>query len=395
MGGAFTAVADDWTAIYWNPAGLTQLREDGYGLTVDPPRIRVRDGNSVANGGPFFPMVYTTPVPEPARFNKETAKTSPFLPGVCAYKVWRDTTVALGGYAAVGGALDWSDQISDPPRQGTITGNVHSEVAIAVYSLCAAHQCGNGLSLGLGLNVLDGTNEFSAAKDYASSIPLVDYSFSFGQKAEGQALEWVLGALWKVNSQWQLGAVYRSGASVDLDGSASSAFTTEIGLGAFSEKSSYVQTFRQPKTYGLGVAYRPDPKKPLLLSADLLRTDWSSSRLDIDYATEGAALVDVNRDLNWDRTTRLRLGGEYRYDAGHALRAGYAHDPAAMPDQGVDLTQGGIDVDRNFFSLGYEFPCHRGKLVLTALVITGDRAVGGEGFSYKARSLIVNWEHPF
>ncbi|HBR28706.1 MAG TPA: hypothetical protein DD789_04595, partial [Firmicutes bacterium] len=30
MGGAFTAVADDGTAAYWNPAGLTQLK---FGLT--------------------------------------------------------------------------------------------------------------------------------------------------------------------------------------------------------------------------------------------------------------------------------------------------------------------------------------------------------------------------
>ena len=33
MGGAFIGVADDWTAIYWNPAGLAQLHGAGVGLS--------------------------------------------------------------------------------------------------------------------------------------------------------------------------------------------------------------------------------------------------------------------------------------------------------------------------------------------------------------------------
>jgi len=36
MGGAFVSVADDASAIFWNPAGLTQLAENQFLLSADP-----------------------------------------------------------------------------------------------------------------------------------------------------------------------------------------------------------------------------------------------------------------------------------------------------------------------------------------------------------------------
>ena len=49
MGGAFIGLADDWTAIYWNPAGLTQLRGFGAGFDFSSPHITMEDGDSIAN----------------------------------------------------------------------------------------------------------------------------------------------------------------------------------------------------------------------------------------------------------------------------------------------------------------------------------------------------------
>src|SRR5512143_3591146 len=33
MGGAFVGLADDYTAVFWNPAGLAQLKKPTFGLT--------------------------------------------------------------------------------------------------------------------------------------------------------------------------------------------------------------------------------------------------------------------------------------------------------------------------------------------------------------------------
>ncbi|PIP39595.1 hypothetical protein COX18_09635, partial [Candidatus Desantisbacteria bacterium CG23_combo_of_CG06-09_8_20_14_all_40_23] len=45
MGGAFIGLADEWTAIYWNPAGLTQLQGKGVGVDVSRLCIKGSDGN--------------------------------------------------------------------------------------------------------------------------------------------------------------------------------------------------------------------------------------------------------------------------------------------------------------------------------------------------------------
>ena len=44
MGGAFIGLADDWTAIYWNPAGLTQLTGAGAGFDFSSPHVEIKDG---------------------------------------------------------------------------------------------------------------------------------------------------------------------------------------------------------------------------------------------------------------------------------------------------------------------------------------------------------------
>ncbi len=55
MGGAFIAIADDWTAGYWNPAGLAQLKGTGIGFAVDCVTVIGKDGNSIANGSILDP----------------------------------------------------------------------------------------------------------------------------------------------------------------------------------------------------------------------------------------------------------------------------------------------------------------------------------------------------
>ena len=43
-GGAFIGQADDWTAIYWNPAGLAQLKKGGVGIEPHYLYCRQYDG---------------------------------------------------------------------------------------------------------------------------------------------------------------------------------------------------------------------------------------------------------------------------------------------------------------------------------------------------------------
>ena len=48
LGGAFIGLADDWTANYWNPAGLAQLEGKAVGVDLLSPHPTMRATNSFA-----------------------------------------------------------------------------------------------------------------------------------------------------------------------------------------------------------------------------------------------------------------------------------------------------------------------------------------------------------
>jgi hypothetical protein len=59
MGGAFVAVADDASAVFWNPAGLAS--GSYFSLAVDDNRLQTPDGTSVPHGRSAFMLAIGTP----------------------------------------------------------------------------------------------------------------------------------------------------------------------------------------------------------------------------------------------------------------------------------------------------------------------------------------------
>jgi long-subunit fatty acid transport protein len=56
MGGAFTAIADDASAAYWNPAGLSQI--SSYEISVSSAPVYFQQHvNPNANGNRLYQMV--------------------------------------------------------------------------------------------------------------------------------------------------------------------------------------------------------------------------------------------------------------------------------------------------------------------------------------------------
>src|SRR5437773_680806 len=103
MGGAFIGVADDWTAIYWNPAGLTQLKGKGIGTAIEYVRVQAHDSQGLTNAMiPFTKTnisqgdVFSQFGGEPAQFNGQDSDFSAVLPGLGFYWSTPRLTVAAG-----------------------------------------------------------------------------------------------------------------------------------------------------------------------------------------------------------------------------------------------------------------------------------------------------------
>jgi len=123
MGGAYIGLADDWTASYWNPAGLAQLEGAGAGIDFLSTHPTLRGSDSFANLPPTPQTAekykYTKDMfinysgMEPDQFNKTSTNYHFYQPqGLGGYMTFPEFTVGLTVYSPMGYYSDWSDTIS-------------------------------------------------------------------------------------------------------------------------------------------------------------------------------------------------------------------------------------------------------------------------------------------
>lgn len=402
MGGAFIGTADDWTAIYWNPAGLVQQEKWGVGATVFNPHYTLTDGNSVSNyDAPqmsfyqrdLFMRVHPTlsgTGNEPTQFSQKTVSRSAYSPGIGGY--WAIPGVGvlgLGFYTPVSSHVDWDDAVKDPVTQAGITASYSSKLSMSIVNLSFARDAIRNLSVGIGLNLVYGNNEYDADKKYTcAAAPPMNYTFNYDSKASGTGFEWMLGLRYKVIPQLSIGAVYRSGSKLSLSGTANTSHT----MLRIDETSDYTQEFYHPATYRVGLAYRPIPK--LLLGFDWAQTDWTTMRAQLDYENEGTALKDIDKSMDWKRSDSYRLGVEYAISKQIGLQAGYTKSLSAAPDKGVGLTSVN-DVDKNIFSLGAGYNFKGFQIDAAYLRVKGERTVGNVEYKVEANVFTLTSAYGF
>lgn len=371
MSGAFIGLADDWTAIYWNPAGLAQLEGRGAGSYLEYAIVRGRDENSVANE-----VIYPT---EPSKFTKEKIETEAILPSFGYWQKFQGFTLGGGIYTPNGNAIDWNDRAKDATG-ADIKASYHTLLFISVGNVSLAKEITDNLSVGAGLNLVYGKFELEAKKSYSSTMPdtFPDYNLANKMEGDGTGLEGVVGFLFRPSAKISIGGIVRSGSLLELEGEGKGS----LNLLAVSEESDYTQRFAYPATCGLGMSYRATPK--LTLTCDWARTYWNSMEEDIDFdndtGTEDAhstvLLQDKNESLDWSNTDRFRIGLEYRPNQAWSLRVGFFTDPSPVPAKGVDITKL-IDVDCKFITLGAGYKRERWQLDLSYAHSSGEETLNG------------------
>ncbi|MCK4519051.1 MAG: outer membrane protein transport protein, partial [Candidatus Omnitrophica bacterium] len=342
-GGGIGAV-DDYTAIFWNPAGLTQVKEGQFAIEPHYLHLKQVDGNSVKNydianyssmQGDSFLRIYNTPgtAIEPAQFNKTSAVYSNISPttslGGC-FEI-KGFNFGLGMYTPVALSTDWDGSTRDLVNNALIEADFFSGIKITAYNLSVAKEINSYFSLGAGLNYLTGEMEVEAEKRYTcSAAPALDYRFDYKEEAEGDGVEGVFGILFKPLSTLKVGGVYRSGAEMTLKGDS---YYKHTALG-IDESSDYTQDYDFPNSYGIGLAYEPVSELTLLLEWE--RTGWDSVKRDMNYdLAGGAALIDTEIDWNWKDSDQVRLGAEYRVSSELSARGSIAWDESPLSDETV------------------------------------------------------------
>lgn len=163
-----------------------------------------------------------------------------------------------------------------------------------------------------------------------------------------------VGLLLEPTDHTRLGLSYRSKVDVDLDGDLKTTSFVAPSTGAKADVSL-------PDTLLISAYHEVTPK--IAIMADVLWTQWSKiSNLKVKFDTGSTNTFD----LQWEDTTRVAVGGSYKYNSKWTLRTGVAYDEsptrnqelrlAALPDDDriwLDFGVGYRHSDKLSFDFGY------------------------------------------
>lgn len=286
MGGAFVALADDATAAYANPAGLTLLERPE--VSIEGRRWRttsaIADGGSVGPGGDVSGVGISE--------ESATVDTLSFASYVHAR---RDARWAFAAYhhelanfeADLGsaGVFTPGGQLLGPYRFET-------DLEIAHFGLAGSWEAGESLRLGAGVSwydfALDGTQTVFA--DPPDQDRVITRNFRRGDDSD---IAFNVGLLWQAGLDWSVGLAWRQGPGFELE--------QIVRLGVGTPPLVESGAFEVPDQVAAGVAWQPNES----LTANL-EIDW------VEYS----ALLEANR-----------LGdapgaGSFRLDDGYEVRLG-------------------------------------------------------------------------
>ena len=329
-GEAFAATADNPSAIYYNPAGITQIegtqtRSGVYGLDYDSS---------------FTPPAAAPNAGRTYHINHNLAAAPSFF-GTLALK---DTpvTLGLGAYAPYGGALAW------PENTGFRSVAIESRLFYVRLNPVIAVKLPWHLSLAAGANV-----DFAKLKlKQGLRASLSGNSFRF--VGDGWSAGYNAGVLWQPHKTISLGATFRSESPFSLEGR--SEFERQPILQPSSRHARADFTF--PLTAVAGISFRPTPKWNIEFDADY--TDWSSissTSIRLDNPPFPIRAV-IPLTLDWKPSWVFELGATRRFDNGWHASAGYVFNQNSVPnDYYTPLL---ADLDRHFVTAGVG---HAGKRI--------------------------------
>jgi long-chain fatty acid transport protein len=350
MGFAFTAQANDPSAIYFNPAGIVQL--EGNNAMVGVTYIK-------ANGGTF---TGTTPLTGGLSVSETQKDLDFFVPNAFfTRRASPNFAYGVGIFAPFGTGQEYENRNTSIFRS-QIT---KIDLMTLVVNPTVAWKVNEVLSVGAGIDFMYGKAELQKAGVVNIGSPL--NIFQLDLDGDGTAWGYNFGVLLTPTKQWKIGAAYRSKFDLEIeDGDVKifdingtvpfvpnpapppAAFSAAQIFGGTSFNTKGSTTLHIPATLDLGVAYILDR---LTLEVDASWTFWHSWKsLDIDLRDNGLLLPDSTTPKNWDDVVAIYIGGEYRVTDPLALRLGFRWDPTPVPAEtmGPELP----DSDKLYYSAG-------------------------------------------
>lgn len=353
-GNAFAATADNPSAAYYNPAGLTQL--EGSYFDAGMYGITYASRYSGANGGINSQQEWAA-VPH-------TYSTFSFTNYHLA--------LGLGVYSPYGLSMNWPNKA---PWVAAGAGQTGSILYIRANPVIA-WQPVETFSIAAGVML-----DYSQAQllTHVPGIALHGRDTDAGFNAA---------ALWQPTPKHSFGLVYRSATDMNYEG-----HVRFMGIPLPSQEAHL--NYHYPQTAIVAYSFRPTTKWNFEADADW--TDWSSLR---NAQIQTGPVPAGTLAFNWHPSMLWEFGATRYFGEGWRASAGYIFSENSVPDSSFNALI--ADGDRHLFSVGIGKTCgrHLSWDAAYQLGIGPSRSVSGDGippyngsyeFFSNALSLDIAW----
>lgn len=356
MGGAFVGLADDFSAVFWNPAGIAQFDKKYigfYGTDIIPS------------------MTYTLDVPTPiGEINLVDGKsvTEHFLAGMVAYyhPVSENLVAGFAVYAPAGLGIEWPGEdmanIAGPPIfPPDSTTKWRSKIYVLSISPVLAFKLSEQVMFGATLNINYGSFE-TAQYGGSAPLPIPPYAVNLGQQVidmSGWGIGATFGLMIKPSDMFSLGVTFRTPFKIPFKGTTMVAGIPQLApvVGPIDATTDVEADLTWPMWLCGGIAFKPIDR--LTLTFDAQYSQWSKiQEVEIIFSdpvwAQLMALTDGNKlTLEWESQVVFRFGAEFMASEKFAIRAGYYRDPSPAPDKTMNILLPVADFNCFAFGIGY------------------------------------------
>jgi len=333
MGGAFIGIADDATAVGWNPAGLAQLdrpEASAVGLfniskftttwsyTGSGVNLSGKEENSAHHIAPnFFSLVL------PIKMTKNNLAFAVAYQRMVDFgEVTSDTGTSASGHYT---------------QENKYTGGIDA------ISPAIAIQVVPQLSIGVAGNIFINGAKYTEKRTYDNAA----YYYNYEENMDFSGFNINAGVLANLSPKFSLGAALRLPFTLSRTGDWKESYNYVGGSGSSSEKLPDPQKeWTMPLMIGAGIGFRPSEN--LTLGFDFEHRGYDNTEFTYHWKDAAGVMHDTTRDAGWMSINQFRVGLEYVFVGSSAVfpvRLGFKTNPRIEPAEKWTETSTGWKCD--------------------------------------------------
>jgi long-chain fatty acid transport protein len=294
-GDAFAATADNPSAIYYNPAGITQLEGDSIRLGIYAISADTKFTSTTGAGA----QTDTSLQPVPQIYYVHSFANEPI-------------SLGLGVYAPYGLSLDWGNH--SPLNTVAESGNL----TYLCFNPVIAWKVHRTLSIAIGPTINYSQATLKRALDPSGAT-------QFKLDADGMDYGFTAGILWQPHPMWSFGVNYHSATTVNYNGTASQ--TLPSPPYPFPPSTSSSASIDFPQFVVAGLSFRPTTNWNL--EFDLDWTEWDQVKT---ITLKDTPFGDQPLTLNYRSSFIYEFGVTRQLGKGYFVSVGYIYNENSSPD---------------------------------------------------------------